>query len=217
MVQSAKANLIQSQSVQYRTFDHFMGFMTHEDGQERWSPPTCNRIKINVDAAIFESSSCYSFAMVIRNHKGELLEAVSSCKQATIAPELAEAVSIKKALSWVNIQRKENVNIESDCLQVIQAIRCSFSNLSYLGKLVQECKQLMNDLKDHNVVRRFVKRSANGVSHYLARYSCLVADRRWTLGECPSEIYFSLIKRFKKLMKSFVLLEKIIFEFKLIN
>lgn len=193
VVQSAKTNLIQWQSVQDRTFDRFMGFMTHEDGQERWSPPMCNRIKINVDAAIFDSSSCYSYAMVIRNHNGELLEAVSSCKQATITLELAEAVSIKEALSWVKNQGKENVDIESDCLQVIQAIRCSFSNLSYLGKMVQECKQLMNELKDRSVVLRFVKRSANRVSHYLARYSCLVADRRWTEGNAHPEFISVLL------------------------
>ncbi|KAL6503124.1 hypothetical protein OROHE_023753 [Orobanche hederae] len=193
VVESAKANLIQWQSVQDRTFDRFMGFMTHEDGQERWNLPMCDRIKINVDAAIFDSSSCYSYAIVIRDHNGALLEAVSSCKQATVTPELAEAVGIKEALSWVKNQGKENVDIESDCLQVIQAIRCSFSSRSYLGKIVEECKQLMEELKDHSVVLRFVKRSANRVSHYLARYSCLVADRRWTEGNAHPEFISVLL------------------------
>lgn len=114
--------------------------------------------------------------MVIR---GELLEAIYSCRQATITPELVEAVSIKKVLSWVKNQGKENVDIESDFLQVIQAIDCSFSSMSYLGKMVQECKQFMIELKDHNVVLEFLKQSANSVSHYLAKY---FFHRRWTEG-----------------------------------
>ena len=37
------------------------------------------------------------------------------------------------------------------------------------------------------MIIRFVKRSANRVAHYLARYSCSVADRRWKEGEAHPE------------------------------
>ncbi|XP_074347541.1 uncharacterized protein LOC141686402 [Apium graveolens] len=50
-----------------------------DDGLERWEPPRINSVKINSDAAIFAESSYYSYAFIIRNHDGELVEARSKC------------------------------------------------------------------------------------------------------------------------------------------
>lgn len=41
-------------SVQNKSYDSFLWFMTDEDGIEHWKAPNENKIKINVDAAIFE-------------------------------------------------------------------------------------------------------------------------------------------------------------------
>lgn len=57
-------------------------------------------IKVNTDAAFFEFFNCQSFSMVARNHNGELVDAVSECKQGNIAPEMAKVIEIRKALSW---------------------------------------------------------------------------------------------------------------------
>lgn len=137
-----------------------MGFMTQDDGHERWEPPKHNRVKINSDAAIFEESSSYSYAFVIRNHDGELVEARSRCSYGQVSPELAEAIGIREALSWVkNAGNQTNVEIESNCLQIVQAIRSSFSCLSYLERVVKECKAILASLQDQNVVFRSVMSS----------------------------------------------------------
>lgn len=47
--------------------------------------------------------------------------------------------------------------METDCLVVTQAIRCSTINLSYLGRVIDECKQLLSDLGDRKVILKFVK------------------------------------------------------------
>lgn len=49
--------------------------------------------------------------------------------------------------------------------------------LSYFGRIIQECRVLLSDLKDKGVVLRFVKRSKNNVAHFLAGYYFLLADR----------------------------------------
>lgn len=58
VVQSAFAVLNQWTSAQDKTFDQFMGYMIQEDGHEHWQQPTMNKVKINIDAAIFEESNC---------------------------------------------------------------------------------------------------------------------------------------------------------------
>lgn len=165
-------------SAQDKTFNSFLGFMSQEDGHEHWNLPTRAKIKINTDAALFEESSQYSYAYVIHDHNGDLLEAESKCFQRSICPEMVEAMGLRKVLSWVKRSKRKDVEIGLDCLQVVQFIRSSVTSLSYLGRVVEDGRMLLASLKDQNVLFRFIKRSANNVAHYLARYCCSVAVRR---------------------------------------
>lgn len=58
VVESAKSILNQWIGVQDKSFDHFLGFMSQDDGHEHWQLPQKDRVKINTDAAIFEQSEC---------------------------------------------------------------------------------------------------------------------------------------------------------------
>lgn len=119
--------------------------------------------------------------MVARDHTGALIGAQSSCKQGSLNPDLAEAIGIKEALSWVKSRAWERVEVETDCLGVVQAIRCSSINLSYLGRVIDDCRRLLDDLRVHNVTLKFVRRSVNRVAHAIARYSSSLADRIWDM------------------------------------
>lgn len=55
---------------------------------------------------------------------------------------MAEIMGIREALSWVKRKSWNKVVIESDSLLADQAIRSSKVELSYLGRLVRECKDL---------------------------------------------------------------------------
>lgn len=163
--------------------------MSQNDGDEHWHKPTVNSIKINSDAAIFEDSNSYGHAYIIRDHEGQLIEARTKCFPGRIHADLAEAFGIKEALSWIMVKGYSNVTVESDCLQMVQAIRSSISCYSYLGRVIQECRDILANLSSKNVLFRFVKRSANRVAHYLARHSYSNADRTWKVIDTHSELY----------------------------
>lgn len=101
VVQSAKSILNQWLSVQDKTSDHFMAYMTHDGGYKRWKLQINNGVKININAAIFDSTNCYSYAFVVRNHTGILVETYLRCLPGSISPNVAEALSIIEALSWM--------------------------------------------------------------------------------------------------------------------
>lgn len=183
LVNSAFSILNQWRSVQDKNFDHFLAFVNPEDGVEQWHKPENNSVKINTDAALFEEPNRYSYAFVTRDHFGSLVEASSKCKLGRVSPEFAKAVSIREALSWLKNKVFANAVLESDCLQVVQLIRSSYSSLSYLGKVITNCRALLSGLQSQNVKLKFVRRSANRVAHYLARYSCSIADRSWKVGD----------------------------------
>lgn len=121
--------------------------MTQKDDKECWEQPQQGTIKVNIDAAIFEKSRSYCVSMVAHDHRGELVTATSSCRKGHIAPELAEAIRIKEVLSWVKNMIIESAIVETDYLSVVQSIRCFSVNLSYLGRVVDECKLLVKALK----------------------------------------------------------------------
>lgn len=83
-------------------------------------------------------------------------------------------MGIREALSWIKAKQLSDVIVESDCLVVIQAIRDSIVMSSYLGVLIQECRELLNDLKDKG---KFIERSANNLAHAFVSCNFSVADR----------------------------------------
>ncbi|KAL8091728.1 hypothetical protein AgCh_034114 [Apium graveolens] len=197
VVVSAKLTLSQWWSAQDKSFDNFLGFMTQADGKEHWKCPEIGRLKVNTDAAIFSDPNRYSYFLVVRDHEGALVEAKSSCKQGTIDPVLAEAMGVREALSWVKDKGWHGAEVEMDCLVVVPAIRCSSATLSYLGRILEECKMLLSQLKVTNIVLHFVKRSANQVAHYLARHSSSIADCTWKKGEVHPEFLHVIVSDFK--------------------
>ena len=136
-----------------------------DDGDELWTLPTENTTTINTGAAVYDSSNRYSYVFTARNYKGELLEARSSCKEGRTTPEYAEAMGIRKALSWIKGKQMQKVVVETDFLVAVQAIRGSAPISSYFGVIVQECTNLLMEVKDKGVVFKFVKRSANSLAH----------------------------------------------------
>ncbi|KAL8094084.1 uncharacterized protein LOC141691465 [Apium graveolens] len=137
VVESAKVVLNQWRCAQDNSFDHNLGLMNSTDGDEHWVCPTGETIKVNSDAAIFETSNCFSYAFVARDAEGRLIEARSRCCPGQVNPEDAEAMGIREVLSWIKEQGREAVTVETDCIVVVQAIRSDCPLLSYFGRIIQ--------------------------------------------------------------------------------
>ncbi|XP_030477950.1 uncharacterized protein LOC115694989 [Cannabis sativa] len=116
-----------------------------------------------------DGAELYSFACIARDASGHALEAISCCKQGTVTPELAEAMGVREALSWLKRKGWHRVTIETDCLIVVQALRSPLPMFSYFGSVISDCKTLLKDVNDVFIL--FVKRSDNGVAHTIARAS----------------------------------------------
>ena len=46
-------------------------------------------LKINVDAALFRDANSFSYVVVVRNHCGDFVEALTICRLGIVSPELA--------------------------------------------------------------------------------------------------------------------------------
>lgn len=116
---------------------------------------------------------------MVRNDKGEVVDARSRGYMGRVSSENAEAISVREALSWTKESNWQEVTIETDCLLVVQALRSSDLMLSYFGRIIKECKLIIENLKDRHVSVVFVKRSANRVADFLAKATHSIADCIW--------------------------------------
>ncbi|XP_060973984.1 uncharacterized protein LOC115694947 [Cannabis sativa] len=77
------------------TFNPTTAFLTDVDGAETWAKQGGNTLKINVDVAIFLGTATYSFAGVIKDETGTLVEAFTCCRSGVLQPEMVEALGVK--------------------------------------------------------------------------------------------------------------------------
>uniref|UniRef100_A0A803PEK6 Reverse transcriptase domain-containing protein n=1 Tax=Cannabis sativa TaxID=3483 RepID=A0A803PEK6_CANSA len=156
------------------------------DGLEHWVSPNHNSVKINVDAALFESNHSFGFGMVLRDSRGVLVHGRTILKQGDVNPALAEAMGVREALSWIKTLSLHKCVLETDSLVVVQAIRSSIDMISLFGLVIKDCKELLATLR--NVSIYFVKRSVNSVAHAFARASSSYPDCVFSLGDVPTEL-----------------------------
>ncbi|XP_074324391.1 uncharacterized protein LOC141661307 [Apium graveolens] len=156
------------------------------DGVVVWVRPSTNVVKVSVDAAIFEDQNAFGFGLIARGSDGALITAKSVLHTHLVSPDLADALTIKEALSWIDRMQWPQTILESDCLVAVQAIRSNTPMRSYFGGIIEECRSMLKRL--HKVSLFFVKRSANMVAHQLARESYNYPDRSFDGRTVPAII-----------------------------
>ncbi|XP_060969475.1 uncharacterized protein LOC115713156 [Cannabis sativa] len=90
---------------------------------ERWIAPVLNKIKVNVDGALFEQEGRFGMGCVARDHHRTMVEAFTKGKVGYVQPEIAEIVGIKEALIWIATHPSDNVVLETDSLMCVQAVQ----------------------------------------------------------------------------------------------
>lgn len=133
----------------------------------RWRPPPAGMVKVNCDAALFEQQHATGVGWVMRDSSGKFLATAGCLWHTLYDPLVAEAMSIREALSWIKDRRLSNVQVETECLIAAQAISATLQQSSSFGLIVDDCLSLLSSL--YNVSIKHVKRSANCVAHSLAR------------------------------------------------
>uniref|UniRef100_A0A803PR48 Reverse transcriptase n=1 Tax=Cannabis sativa TaxID=3483 RepID=A0A803PR48_CANSA len=138
------------------------------DGAELWTKSILG-IKVNVGATIFDHDHKFGYGCVVRSSDGGLIAATAGCKIGRVSPELAEIMSIREALSWLKSHNFSQVVIEADRLVCVEAIRSFAALVSAFGLVVEECRNMLNNLSHVSLV--FVKRSTNRAAHFIAQNS----------------------------------------------
>ena len=147
-------------------------------------------IKVSVDAATFNEENSYGIGMVARDDRGQMIQAQTVCQAGLIAPEHAESMAIKEALSWIKDKGWQKVVLDSDFLVVVQAIGSKAAMTSPFGRIIEECRDMIR--KYNTIEVFFVKRFANMVAHELARASNSYPDCIFDWSFVPINVHDAL-------------------------
>ncbi|KAM6547829.1 hypothetical protein CsatB_019505 [Cannabis sativa] len=191
VVSHARSVLDQWCYAQSNRFEPLMVSKNNHHKEEHWSQPEANKIKVNVEGAIFQSTGSYGVGIVARDSNGQLIEASTILRVGNVQSTTVEAFGIKEALSWIKGKQWSNVVVETDSLVSVQALSSSVFMPSVFGLLISDCKRLLDCLCDVSVT--FVSRSANKTAHCLARGSCYWSDCIFNVSNIPNVVHSSIM------------------------
>lgn len=70
-----------------------------------WVKPQEHSVKVNVDASLFREHASFGSGLIARDCNGGVIQARTVLKEGNVTAEIAEAMSIKEALSWIEENR----------------------------------------------------------------------------------------------------------------
>jgi ribonuclease HI len=114
------------------------------------------------------------------------MQAYTIKKHGTPAIAEAEALGIREALTWIQHEYGAaiTIEVESDCLQAVQAINSRHKNNTEFGNIIVMCRNLLS--LNNNCKVSYVRRQVNRVVHDLAQATCFIASHQvyncWVLG-----------------------------------
>lgn len=164
-----------------------LGTLCFSEGGFRLSKPPVGSLKVNCDAALFKSHGVTSLAWVIRDHEGQFVNAISRLVPGLIDSTVAEAMSVREALSWLKEHDLTHIKLEIDTLLVVQAINRNDAGSSPLCLILDDCIALSDQIHDLSISH--VRRSANRVAHYIAKADVSKPDL-FIWGYSPQTISF---------------------------
>lgn len=136
-------------------------------------------MKVNINAAMFEDIGCIGLGSVVRGVNGQFMMARSRIKEGLVPSREAEALCLKKALSWLKNMNFRQCVFETDSQVLARACKEVYGR-SYFAIIVGDCIDLFHPFDE--VIVSFAHRSANGVAHTLARVAYYMSVfREWQL------------------------------------
>ncbi|CAN0915868.1 hypothetical protein LINGRAHAP2_LOCUS29362 [Linum grandiflorum] len=133
-----------------------------------WDPPLAHRIKINVDGAILPMVGG-AVGLVVQNAAGRLLCGMGRTYPGLFDPYVLELLAVCDACSWCVRQGFVQVDIECDAELVLSKLSQQATRCVHGGVIIAEILNFFS--ANLQCLLQIVRRSANGVADFVARYA----------------------------------------------
>ena len=113
----------------------------------RWCPLPEQHYKGNFDATFFDDLGCAEIKVVFRDHKGQVIAALSQKIPLVQTMELVEALATRRVVCFAMELSLFGVEFEGDCLRVISALNDLKRSNILFGHVTDECRRVSASLR----------------------------------------------------------------------
>lgn len=140
-------------------------------GQSRivtpWSLPVNGFQKLNFDAAFLKDSRYMGIGLIAFNDAG-IRRGAQSIHGIANDEEQAEALAALAAIKWAKAEAVQNLHLDGDCLNVVNAINGSLGSVKWTNNnVIQDCRFLLGTFASWRC--NFMHKESNEVANSLAR------------------------------------------------
>ena len=148
-------------------------------------PPSFPWYKVNTDAAVFKNSKSVGIGVVVRDHEGSVLAALSKCLPLPLGPLEVEAKAMEEAISFTIDIRLQEAIFETDSL----ALSGALTDMSTVPITIENCRGIHLKLQNFRQSRvQHVRREGNKPAHTLAHHAKEIDNFVTWIEETPSFI-----------------------------
>lgn len=134
-----------------------------------WRPPSHQFVKVNYDAAVYDSG-VYQVGVVVRDTHGQIIRWQARRFQGNPSLVAVEATAARQALIMAREMGWSHVHIEGDCLEVGNALKDQRDDcFREFGVIISACREFIS-LFDC-FISSFIRRVGNSLAHALAHIS----------------------------------------------
>ncbi|XVF29969.1 hypothetical protein REPUB_Repub16aG0017000 [Reevesia pubescens] len=155
-----------------------------DEQQDKWKPPDAGLFKVNFDGAMTKNDSTGGIGVIVRDHTGQCMGALSVKVQLIASPFQVEAMAAIKALNFAHELGMTKIVLEGDSLTIIKKLQQSLEqDLSPVGNLIDEARQKMHAFRYCCSIH--TKRQGNLAAHTLAQQGLRVDEEMYWVEDFP--------------------------------
>lgn len=147
-------------------------------------------MKINFDAEIFQDIKCSGLGSVIKDEHGTFLRARSRRMDIMLQTKEAQAMSLKEAHAWTKEMGFQRCIFEIDSMLLVKACKREHGR-SFFHSPVRDCIDYFKHFDQVQV--EFVRKSANGITHLLAKTTYSTSGIQEWVNDAPEFILDAMV------------------------
>ena len=171
---------------------HFQYCQPSATEEVRWTPPVSLCYKVNMDATVLKSTKSVGIGVIVRDHMGDVLAALSTQLLLPLVPLEAEAKAMDVAISFTKVIVLQEVTFESDCSVLIGALSDTSKLPISIEIIVTGIHNKLQHFRQHQMLH--AQRQGHTPAHHLAHHAKGLDNFVTWIEETPSFIEFAVIQ-----------------------
>ncbi|XP_024178198.1 uncharacterized protein LOC112184155 [Rosa chinensis] len=106
----------------------------------KWSRPPRGRLKINIDGSFCADTGSGGVGVVVRNYEGTCMATFARTVQYAQSAIHMEAEALRAGLLIAIHQDWKEIEVESDCVNLVNALHVDGDDLSDIGRILDDCR-----------------------------------------------------------------------------